>query len=106
MFFAARILPRLGHLLGHQARKPFRQAKWMWSWFAGSEAESLRAEYDYGRECAREFVAQFSGRISITCQELVDAVGAWLADAVRDPRREFRFSVVSSAMINAFALHG
>jgi predicted Zn-dependent protease len=105
LFFAARVLPRLGILLGHQARKPFRQAKWMWSWFAGSEAESLDAEFDYGRECAREFAAQFAGG-SAASQELVDTVGVKLAQAVQDPRRKFRFSVVSSGMINAFALPG
>lgn len=106
VFFAARILPRLGVLLGRQARKPFRQAKWMWSWFAGSEAESLQAEYDYGRECAREFAAQFDGPIPAASQELVDMVGARLADAVGDPRRKFRFLVVSSKIVNAFALPG
>jgi beta-barrel assembly-enhancing protease len=106
LFFAARLLPRLGHLLGQQARKPFRQAKWMWSWFAGSESDSLQAEHEYGRECAREFAAQFIGKSSSASQELVDAVGVRLADAVRDPRREFRFSVVSSTMFNAFALPG
>jgi predicted Zn-dependent protease len=106
IFLAAQILPRLGHLLGQQARKPFRQAKWMWSWFAGNEAESLQAEQDYGRECAREFAAQFPGRVSPASQALVDAVGIRLVNAVRDPRREFRFVVVATGRINAFALPG
>ena len=77
----------MGHFLGIQARKPFRQAKWVWSWFAGSESESLQAEQEYGRECAREFAAQFSGKVSPASQELVDAVGVRLAGAVKDPRR-------------------
>jgi len=78
----------------------------MWSWFAGSESDSLQAEHEYRRECAREFVAQFSDKISPTSQKFVNAVGSRLADTLRDPRREFRFSVVSSAMVNAFALPG
>ena len=69
LFFGGRLLPRLGNWLGGQSRKPFRQAKWMWSWFAGSEAESIQAERDYGRECAREFAKQFSGNVSRTDQQ-------------------------------------
>ncbi len=106
LFFGAKLLPRVGSWLGLHSRKPFRQAKWMWSWFAGSEAESLQAERDYGRECAREFAAEFSGRPSPASQALVDEVGTKLAAAVKDPRREFRFSVVVAATSNAFALPG
>jgi predicted Zn-dependent protease len=106
LFFGGRLLPRLGNWLGGQSRKPFRQAKWMWSWFAGSEAESIQAERDYGRECAREFAKQFSGNVSRTDQQLVTTVGSKLADAVKDPRREFRFMVALSTRSNAYALPG
>jgi Sec-independent protein translocase protein TatA len=44
LFFGAKLLPRLGSWLGGRSRKPFRQAKWMWSWFAGTEAEAIQAE--------------------------------------------------------------
>lgn len=106
LFLGAKLLPRIGSWLGARSRKPFRQAKWMWSWFAGSEAESLQAERDYGQECAREFAAQFAGRPSRDNQALVDAVGSRLAATVIDPRRGFRFSVIVAATSNAFALPG
>jgi predicted Zn-dependent protease len=106
LFFSAKLLPRLGSLLGGSARKPFRQAKWMWSWFAGSEAESIQAEREYGRECARQFERQFSGNAARPNQQLVGAVGARLAAAVNDPRREFRFTVVAAPVSNAYALPG
>jgi beta-barrel assembly-enhancing protease len=106
LFFGAKLLPRLGNWAGSQSRKPFRQAKWMWSWFAGSEAESLQAERDYGRECAREFAKQFSGGASPAGQQLVAAVGSRLADAVKDRRREFHFQVAPSPILNAYALPG
>jgi beta-barrel assembly-enhancing protease len=99
-------LPRLGHKLGSKARKPVRQAKWMWSSFAGTEDESIKAERDYGQECAREFAQQFSGKGSQKNQEFVKAVGARLGDAVGDPRFKFHFAVVSSSISNAFALPG
>lgn len=106
LFVGAKLLPRLGSWLGGSARKPFRQAKWMWSWFAGSEADSLRAEREYGRECARQFARQFAGSPTRSSLQLVVAVGARLADAVNDPRREFRFTVVASPVSNAYALPG
>ena len=106
LFFGANLLPRLGVWLGGRSRKPFRQAKWMWSWLAGTEAEAIQAEFDYGRECAREFAAQFSGKSPREKQEVVAAVGSRLADAVKDPRREFRFSLVRASVSNAYALPG
>jgi Zn-dependent protease with chaperone function len=106
LFFGGKLLPRLGGFLGGASRKPFRQAQWMWSWATGSEDDALLAEREYGRECAREFAAQFPGRAAGTHQELVAAVGARLAAGVGDPRREFRFAVAAAAEANAFALPG
>ena len=96
----------MGDWLGGQSRKPLRQAKWMWSSFTGTEDESIRAERDYGQECARAFAKQFSNSGSRTDQEFVANIGARLADAVRDPRRKFHFTVVGSTLANAFALPG
>jgi len=106
LLFGAKLLPHLGVWLGGSSRKPFRQAKWMWSWFAGTEAEAIAAEYDYGRECAREFAAQFPGQAPREKQEVVAAVGMKLAAAVNDRRREFRFSLVRAGVSNAYALPG
>ena len=78
----------------------------MWSWLAGTEAEAIEAEYDYGRECARQFAAQFSGKVPSEKQAVVAAVGSRLADAVKDRRREFRFSLVRAGVSNAYALPG
>jgi predicted Zn-dependent protease len=106
VFFNPKLLPGMGDWLGGQSRKPFRQAKWMWSTFTGTEDESIRAERDYGWECAREFAKQFSSSVSRKDQGLAARIGAKLADIVKDPRREFRFTVVASPVANAFALPG
>jgi predicted Zn-dependent protease len=65
-----------------------------------------RAEEEFGRECAREFVKQFSAAASIRDQELVASIGCSIAKAVKDPRRRFDFSAVVSSSANAFALPG
>jgi predicted Zn-dependent protease len=106
LFFGAKQLPRVGGWLGGQSRKPFRQAKWMWSWLAGTEAEALQAEREYGRECARQFAAQFPDKASRGKQEAVAAVGSKLSKAVKDPRRKFDFTLVRANTSNAYALPG
>jgi beta-barrel assembly-enhancing protease len=106
LLFNPNLLPYLGTWLGGQSRKPIRQAKWMWKSFAGTEEESIRAEQEYGEECVRAFAAQFPGKASCGDQELVAGIGMKLAEAVKDPRREFRFTVAGSAPANAYALPG
>jgi len=100
------LLPGLGSRLGKQSRKPYRQAKWVWSSLAGTEDESIRAEQEYGAECARAFAKQFQGKAPGADQELAEKIGSQLADAVKDPRREFHFTVVTTSFANAFALPG
>jgi beta-barrel assembly-enhancing protease len=104
--FNPKLLPGLGTWLGGKSRKPVRQAKWMWSTFAGTEDEAIRAEQEYGEECARAFAAQFPGKVSRADQQWVDVIGGKLAEAGKDPRRAFRFRVIPAAPANAYALPG
>jgi beta-barrel assembly-enhancing protease len=111
LFLGASLLPHLGKWLGQQARKPYRQAKWMWTWATGTEEEAIRAETEYGRECAREFVSQFPGTASTRDRNLVAEVGSRLAETVNEmgdkrDKRQFRFEVVMHSEANAFALPG
>lgn len=106
LLFGSKRLPQMGSQLGRQARKPYRQAKWLWSWATGTEDESIRAERDYGRECAREFTKQFPGNVSRRDQELVSGIGSKLAEATEDSRLKFQFNLVTSPAANAYALPG
>ena len=106
LLFNPQLLPRLGTWLGGQTRKPYKQAKWVWSSFAGTEDELIQAEREYGQECARAFAAQFPGKSSAADQRLVANIGAELAGAVGDPRRKFDFTAVKSNFANAYALPG
>ena len=106
LLFGSRLLPQLGSELGQKARKPYRQAKWLWNWATGTEEEAIEAEHDYGRECAHEFIRQFPGSVSSRDQELVASVGSRLAEAVKDSRLRFQFTLVASPTANAYALPG
>jgi predicted Zn-dependent protease len=106
VYFGGKLFPWLGSFLGGHSRKPFRQAKWMWAWAAGSEEDAIQAEHEYGAECARQFAGQFSGHPPRAAQALVEAVGASLAAAVEGSRRTFQFRVVRAGAANAYALPG
>jgi predicted Zn-dependent protease len=106
LMFGSRLLPQMGEQLGRKARKPYRQARWIWNLAAGSEEDSIRAEREYGQECAHEFIKQFPGNVSSQNQEFVSSVGSRLAEAVGDARLQFRFAAVASSTANAYALPG
>jgi beta-barrel assembly-enhancing protease len=106
LLFNPELLPGIGAWLGGKSRKPWRQAKWVWSSFAGTEDEVVQAELEYGRECATAFAKHFSGKAARSDQELVKDIGARLARAVKDPRRQFEFAVLAAGQANAFALPG
>lgn len=106
LFFNPKLLPGLGTWLGGQSRKPYRQARWIWSSFAGTEEESIQAEREYGKECARVFEGQFPGKASGEDQKLIESIATRLTVEVKDPRRKFNFAVIFSTHANAYALPG
>jgi predicted Zn-dependent protease len=106
LFLFSRLLPRIGALLGVHARKPFRQARWMWTWATASESDALQAEAEYGRECAREFAGQFPDPAAASHRRAVAETGARLASASKDAGRQWHFEAVRSSVINAYALPG
>lgn len=106
LLWRGRGLPAIGRRLGERARKPFRQARWLWGSMGGDEAEALSAEEAFGRECARELVAKFPGRVAPDDQRLVAEIGARLRAAQGDGPRAFEFRAVAASAPNAFALPG
>jgi len=106
LIWRGRGLPTLGRRLGERARKPFRQARWMWGSVVGDEAEALRAEEAFGHECAREFAAQFPGAVAPDDQRRLTEIGARISSAQGEGSRAFVFCVVRAPGPNAFALPG
>jgi predicted Zn-dependent protease len=106
LIWRGRGLPALGRRLGERARKPFRQARWLWGEMAGDEAEALRAEKAFGRECARELRAKFPGSVAPDDERRVADIGARLGAAQGGGSGAFEFRVVAAPGPNAFALPG
>ena len=106
LLWRGRGLPAVGRRLGERARKPFRQARWLWGSVAGDETEARSAEEAFGRECARELAAKFPGHVDPDDQRRVAEIGARLSAAQGDGSRSFEFRAVAAPNPNAFALPG
>jgi predicted Zn-dependent protease len=92
----------LGRLLGPKVRK----GQWIWESVAGSEADSLRAERQVGRDLAAAVRAETPPDADAAVRSLVGEVGARLARCVANKARRFDFEVLAGGEPNAFALPG
>jgi predicted Zn-dependent protease len=92
----------LGRLVGPK----LRQAQWVASSLTGTEAETVQAEYEVGRDLAQAFVQQMELDPDPEVERWLAEVGACLAARVADRQRRFGFRMVRSVEINAFALPG
>jgi len=106
LLWSGRGLPAMGRRLGERARKPFRQARWLWGSVAGDETEALSTEEAFGRECARELAAKFPGPVAPDAQPRLDEIGAFLVPKPAAAVRSFEFRAVADPSPNAFALPG
>ena len=106
LLWSGRGLPALGRRLGERARKPFRQARWLWASTAGDKAEAVSTEEAFGRECARELAAKFPGRVAPDAEHRLEEIGASLAPTPGAGVRSFEFRAVADPSPNAFALPG
>lgn len=105
LLFGGRKIPQIGQQLGRRARTVWRQWRWVWTLMTGSEDDIIRAEREFGRECAREFAAEHPEKPAAADGELVDAVAAKLA-AHAGNLWQFTVQVIADSDENAYALPG
>jgi predicted Zn-dependent protease len=67
---------------------------------------SAEREMEVGREIEREFLRHWRPADDPAARAYVEAVGAPIAEAVRRAGIDYRFHVVQSPMVNAFAIPG
>jgi beta-barrel assembly-enhancing protease len=83
-----------------------RQAKWMWTSLAGSEADAIRAEYEVGRDMAALVREQTPPDTDAELQAFLEGIGQQLAKSVRNRLHRFRVTAVTQQHPAAFALPG
>lgn len=99
-------MPGFLYHLGRLVRRGAQKANWYYQSVAGSEAESIRAETQLGREIARDVVAQ-SGVVSDPAlNRLLAELGRRLVLGIRGQPWRFTFQIVAAEVDNAFALPG
>jgi predicted Zn-dependent protease len=99
-------ISRLFDWLGRRVRNTANQVKWMYQSLGGTEEQEIQAEKDVGAELASRFLAQTPRDPDENVQDLINRVGARLAQTPQAGQRRFVFQVVQSPVANAYALPG
>jgi len=100
---------RMGGLfynLGRKVGPKLRKGRWVWEALTGSESDAIRAEYNVGRDMARQVSRLLRHDTEPRSAELLNEVGIRLGRCVTNKHRRFSFEVVKSSRANAFALPG
>ena len=93
---------RFGRLAGVK----YRRAKWLWDSVAGSEEDSIRAEFRVGQDMAAVVREQSPAGTDTGVQASLDSVCDRLARSVRNPLHRFQARSVADDPPSAFALPG
>ena len=93
---------QFGRMVGPKIRK----GKWVLHSLTGSQADMIAAEFEVGRDMARELEASVATSSDPATASLLNEVGQRLTSRLTDRHRAFRFRAIESPEINAFALPG
>ncbi len=92
--------------LARKTARTFNTTRWVFKSLAGTEEESIEAEYVLGGVLASEIVHQIPVIEGGQPVDLINEIGGNLYNRLTDKRRKFNFSVLKSAEVNAFTLPG
>lgn len=97
-----RFFINLGRKLGTTVNK----GKWYYKSLLGSEDEAIEAEYLMGKTLAANIGQENAVVNNPSLQKLLDEIGGELVARIVNKKRKFKFQVVVTKDINAFALPG
>ena len=99
-------MSELFYNLGRKVGPKVRKARWMWHSTVGSEADTIRVEYEVGLDLADEIRRQLSPGHDEQTRRLLNEIGSRLAACAVKKGRRFTFETLEGAEPNAFALPG
>lgn len=91
---------------GRKLGTAVNKGTWYYKSLFGSEAEAIEAEFVLGKSLAANITRELKIADNSALQNLVDEIGGKLAAKVVNKKRRFKFQVVETNDINAFALPG
>ncbi len=92
--------------LGKMAGPKVRKAKWIWHSITASEADTIKAEYEVGKDMACEIRNQLELDTEPQAGQMINKVGSHLTVRVTNKLRTFSFEVIKGNETNAFAQPG
>ena len=92
--------------LGHKAGPSIRKGKWIYHSYFADKATALESEYIVGHELANHMLRELQVIDNAEKNELITNIGTQLYSRVVNKERKFKFNIVSSKEVNAFALPG
>ena len=92
--------------LGRMVAPKVRKGQWIWSSLTGSSEEALDAEYQAGRDLAREFDAGVALDDDPHRRKLADRIAEQLSVKLTNKQRRWRVAVMKGPEPGAFALPG
>ena len=92
--------------MGRKVGTSFKKGKWYYKSAFGSDEEAIRAETAVGKELALNMKSEMEIIKNEHWQVTIDEIGALLCKRVSNKKRKFKFYIISSKDINAFALPG
>ncbi len=97
---------KLIYNFGRKVGSAINKGKWYYQSTFGSEGDALKAELAVGRELARQISQQTKIINDAAKQIILDDVGHRLQQRLVNKKRGFKFYLIASKDINAFALPG
>ncbi len=94
-------MDKLFQYLGKRAGVSVKKGKWFYKSILGNEEETIKAQFSFGYEMAKEIANQYE----LVEEPIVKKLGAELKTRLSTKHR-FNFQTIKSSEINAFALPG
>ena len=94
-------MDKLFQYLGKRAGTSVKKGKWFYNSILGSEEETIKAQYSFGYEMAKEIANQYK----LLDDPIIAKLGTELKTRLSTKHR-FNFYTIESTEINAFALPG
>lgn len=92
--------------IGRKLGTTVNKGKWYYKSLFGSEDEAIETEYVMGKALAANIGREMTVMNDPTLQNFLDEIGGKLIKKVVNKKRKFKFQVVATNDINAFALPG
>ena len=94
-------MDKIFQYLGKRAGKAAKKGKWFYNSVLGSEEDTIKAEFSFGYEMAKEI----SNKYKLVKEPLTAKIGTQLKTRLSTKHR-FNFYTIKSDEVNAFALPG